>query len=157
MPTISADCPHCHKRNVSFKSVCSHRTVKNNQLYIMLFTCGNCEEGIVAQIRTGKGDPNGYSAELTIAAGYDVQKTYPKPKKLESPQYIPDNIKNFFMQASRNLRSENWDASGMMSRKVLDVATKKMDISIGISLLQLFLSQLRMNRLSGFTKISGIG
>lgn len=127
MSTISADCPHCHKRNVSFKSKGSHCTAKDNQLYMVLFVCGNCEEGIVAQVKTAKGDPCKYTAELASQHGYGVFETYPKPKKLESPQYIPDNIKNFFMQALKNLRGENWDASGMMSRKVLDVATKKMD------------------------------
>ncbi|MBU4010519.1 MAG: DUF4145 domain-containing protein, partial [Proteobacteria bacterium] len=58
-----------------------------------------------------------------------IMEEYPKPITLETPQYLPTNIESFFIQAAESLNNKNFDASSMMSRKVLEVAVKSLNPS----------------------------
>lgn len=125
MSFISATCPHCYKENVSFKSICEHKNVNNKENFTVFFICCHCEKGLVAEIKASTTPtPHKYEADLATYKFHKIEDLYPKPQLPEAPQYIPDNIKNFYLQAITSLRHQNYDASAMTSRKVLEVATK---------------------------------
>ncbi|WP_138612814.1 DUF4145 domain-containing protein [Pseudoalteromonas sp. S3785] len=52
-------------------------------------------------------------------------REYPRKIETSIPEFLPDNVQNFFSQAISALRSENFDSASMMSRKVLEVSVKK--------------------------------
>ena len=55
-----------------------------------------------------------------------VRAMYPKAEPPRVPAHIPDDLGSFFFQAADNLKRQNWDASGAMSRKVVDVSTQQL-------------------------------
>lgn len=125
MSFINATCPHCHTENVSFKSVCEYRNTNEPDIYTVFFVCGHCERGLVADIIAYTSPtPHQYGAGLENYGNHKIISIYPMPISPEAPQYIPDNIKNFFLQALLSLRHGNFDSSAMTSRKVLEIATK---------------------------------
>lgn len=51
---------------------------------------------------------------------------YPKADRPRIPSHVPDDLGSFFFQAADNLKRRNWDASGAMSRKVVDVSSQQL-------------------------------
>lgn len=48
-----------------------------------------------------------------------------------APGHVPDSISNFYTQGLDSFRRENFDACGMMMRKVIDITTKHFGYSTG--------------------------
>lgn len=100
------------------------------KVYLTAFQCGNCHGGYFARIVFLNGHrPHDFSGDIERASGLGVIEEYPKPQSIEAPQYLPDNLQSFFVQAAHGLNDGNLDASAMMSRKVLEVAVKRLNPS----------------------------
>lgn len=131
MAILSTVCPHCNTENVQFRSVGEYQHISRRDTYSVLFKCGNCERSITATVVRQSGtSPHKYASNIHDAESYAIIEIYPKPTEPEAPSYLPDNIHNFFLQAVNSIRYKNWDASAIMSRKVLEVATKTLDAQI---------------------------
>ena len=48
----------------------------------------------------------------------------PHPRPSRAPDHLPEPLPNLFLQAENTQKRGYWDASGAMSHKTLDVATK---------------------------------
>lgn len=56
--------------------------------------------------------------------GFPLLHTYPKPAPPRCPEHTPDNLKRLFLQAVDASKRDAPDASGAMSRKVIDNSTQ---------------------------------
>jgi hypothetical protein len=70
-----------------------------------------------------------YNGDLENIQGKRTLKEYPKPREPSSPPFVPENIDGYFLQAYKAVDDDSYDASAMMSRKVLEVAVKTIDPS----------------------------
>jgi len=77
----------------------------------------------------GGHPPTAYPGDIDANFDLNITTEYPLPTKVDAPQYLPDNISLFFIQATQSLDAGNFDASAMMARKVLEVAVKALDPS----------------------------
>jgi hypothetical protein len=50
--------------------------------------------------------------------------SHPEPLPSKCPDHTPDNLKRVFLQSANALKGGDPDASGTMSRKVIDVSTQ---------------------------------
>lgn len=78
------------------------------------FKCGNCA---------------GYVMVLWAANEYGARvhnyETLPYPLEIRSyPEYWPDEIGRYWLQAKRNILNENWDAAAIMARSALQAAVR---------------------------------
>lgn len=90
--------------------------------------CGGCHRGYFVEVESkGNPNPHEYTGDIDRYINATVVKEYPPPEELAHPLHIPSPLDNFFLQASKSLRQGNSDASAMMSRKVLEVAVKKLN------------------------------
>lgn len=86
----------------------------NKKLNFDTLKCGSCA-GYVMILWSG----------TEIGDGAHDYKVLPWPLKLEKfPKHWPSEVGRFWLQAHRNLRDENWDASAVMARSALQVALR---------------------------------
>lgn len=127
MGQIKRDCPHCFTKNSAF--VVFGEVQRSQQLqFTVAFYCAGCSGGRVAIIRQdGSGkSPLNYPGDLDAAHIFVILEEYPIIETHEAPRHLPDSINGFFLQAARSLEGRNYDAAGMMCRKVLDIAVKRL-------------------------------
>lgn len=130
MGNLQRNCPHCHTKSVSFSSY--GEINKPNQQKYPIFTtafyCGICYGGYIAEILKTDGDsPHSIKGNIEDVSYLHIENEYPSPQDISAPDYLPENINTFYIQAADSLRVGNLDASSMMSRKALEVAVKKLD------------------------------
>lgn len=67
------------------------------------------------------------------ARGHHDYKLVPWPiEKLdEHPEYWPDEVGRFWLQAKRSLRDENWDAAAIMARSALQASLREQKAEVG--------------------------
>lgn len=129
MGQLTRDCPHCHTKSVSFTSF-AHVLKPSTRIFTTSFYCGNCYGGYIVEIEPRVGvSTTGHDLEGDIASTgrYYLRKEYPLPHAVSSPKHLPENLNKFFLQAAHSLNDGNLDASAMMSRKVLEVAVKRLN------------------------------
>lgn len=128
MAYIKIDCPHCHTKNVSAFSVAQHALTNNQDLYNVFFCCNHCEGGIIALVEQLASDytPHEYPNDLGNYDYLSIKTVWPVDQGALIPEYLPENIKMFFREAAENLTQGKNDSAGMMCRRILDVATKKL-------------------------------
>lgn len=132
MGAITRNCPHCHSSNAMFSSFSDYKDPNaiSTQVYLTAYQCVSCHGGYFTKSEFTSGHaPHAYSGNIDTATGIKIIEEYPKPIAIEAPQYLPDNVQLFFIQAAHSLKSGNLDASAMMSRKVLEVAVKTLNPS----------------------------
>ena len=56
--------------------------------------------------------------------GFALLDVFPKPTSSKCPDHTPDGLKRIYLQAANALKRGDPDASGAMSRKVVDVSTQ---------------------------------
>jgi hypothetical protein len=95
--------------------------------------CSSCEEAVVAifearpntQANQPGNSPMSSSVDPT-RVGWAMIDNYPKPQPSKCPSHTPDDLNRIFLQAVNAFKRGDPDASGAMSRKVVDVSTQQM-------------------------------
>lgn len=133
-------CPHCGTENVAFTSVaqvCTNRNDDGESLWNVFFACNRCLDGLVAQVHSSMGyGPDGQVEDIPVPgwgragsnslARFEVIQTYPSPPSHVAPDCVPERIASTFVEASENLHRQKHETSQMLSRKALDLATKRL-------------------------------
>jgi len=123
MIDIPLDCPHCNTERVGFRGIyfmpCDPHSVQN----ILLLQCGHCQNGVVARY-DGQQFMNWIQNNGQTKPPH-LLGMWPEAQPLEAPKYLPDNIRNFYLQGLDGLRRRGYDAAGIMFRKSLDVSLKR--------------------------------
>jgi hypothetical protein len=98
------------------------------RIFITAFHCESCYGGYIAEIDC-QTSTTGHPLKGNVANNQhcEINKEYPLPESIASPMHLPSNIDRFYMQAAISLKAKSYDASAMMSRKVLEVAVKNLD------------------------------
>ena len=129
MSSLTRTCPHCLTNNSAFQSVAEVPHTNEKTKFTVFYYCKSCDNGAAATIHQkalGKS-PHNYPASLDESPNHVVFDFYPNPPKIEIPEHLPDNLINFFRQARTAFTSNSWDASAMMSRKVIETTAKTLD------------------------------
>ena len=106
MAILSGTCPHCFKENVTFQSVGDYLIHESLKTWTTFFICNNCTKGVMASIQSKKGNPpHDLKFGLEYSDDFKVLETYPTVKLIDPPKFVPDNIKNFYIQAVKAFRS----------------------------------------------------
>ena len=96
--------------------------------FLTALRCGGCHGGYFIKAHMTSGhSPAQLNGDIDTATSLIILEEYPQAKAIDTPDYLPANINDFFLQAAKSLHIGNLDASAMMSRKVLEVAVKSLD------------------------------
>lgn len=126
MPQMKRDCPHCHTKNAAFVPFGDIKQAENDRTFTTAFHCTGCYGGLIAEIWVRGGQaPTQFTGDVDRIGEFTVQYVYPKPEETRAPEYLPENIRSFYLQAAGSLQAKNYDASAMMSRKALEAAVKR--------------------------------
>jgi HEPN domain-containing protein len=125
MGKLKRECPHCHSKYSSFQSYGEIKKT-NTKNHTTAFFCEGCFGGYIAVIENNiSPTAHGHQGDIEDSNGYyRIIMEYPQPEGTEAPLHIPDNIKNFYLQAANSLKSGSLDAASIMARKVLEVSVK---------------------------------
>jgi hypothetical protein len=134
MPSLILECPHCGAEKIGFTVLYQAQATINPQNVVKRFrvymSCSNCEEAVIGIFDKPAASPNPQDPTSCPIdprmMGWRLTKIYPTPKPSQSPDYTPDYLKKIFLQAANALRRGDPDASGAMSRKVVDVSTQQL-------------------------------
>jgi hypothetical protein len=130
MAAILANCPHCGGGKVGFSGIAECRLAPQHAaIFLVFFVCNNCQGGLVARYHFQQnigfesplpcqGDPQNF--------GFYCEDSYPKPVPSKVPSHVQGPLDGYFLQASDALKRGHYDASGAMSRKVVDVSTQQL-------------------------------
>ena len=130
MGVLIRNCPHCGGENSTFSTFGEYLDPNSYspKRYTTALSCGACHEGYIAIFDLAAGNtPKTYSGNLEKNDHLFLIKEYPLAIPVEAPQYLLANIENFYIQAAKALKTQDYDASAMMSRKVLEVSVKKLN------------------------------
>lgn len=136
MPSIQLDCPHCGSSKSAFSLIAQHTASVCPQgirdRIITFSICPICEGGLILEFSSPgvvgafhKNSPMACSAD-PCNLGFTLIKSYPATTPPRIPTHISDELKRYFTQASNAANRADWDASGAMSRKVVDVSSKQL-------------------------------
>lgn len=135
MTGIVLDCPHCAAPKMTFtiffdRLALGHEDSSPTKVVRSLMACNSCGEYVVGVfVRTASAKRSENPSQLFVDPrneGWELFQSYPKAILLQAPEYIGDILKSFYMQAAEALQRRSWDASGAMSRKVVDVSAKQL-------------------------------
>lgn len=133
-------CPHCDIDGVAFTSVAQVKVESKRDastFWNVFFSCNRCLGGLVATVHSSAGfGPHGQRQHISIPgsgvgptghpANFKVIETYPDPPSHVAPDYVPERIAAAYIEASENLHRQKHETSQMLSRKALDLATKRL-------------------------------
>jgi hypothetical protein len=136
MPELSLECPHCGSEKIGFQVLAQHKRLsslviqgtKQTAWYVPA-VCKHCEGPVIAiymhyeRATPEHRSPSDCPSDPT-RWGYTLGPVFPAPKPNRVPDHLPEGLPHVFQQAANGLRRGDWDASGAMSRKTVDVATK---------------------------------
>jgi hypothetical protein len=132
VPSIILECPYCGAEKIGFgfaAEVVAYNGPPNTRRYFELMTCSNYANPVTAIFHSAGNapysGPNNCPSDPT-KLGYELIDTYPKPRAARCPKFTPDDLRRIFLQAENALRRGDPDASGAMSRKVMDVSTQRL-------------------------------
>jgi hypothetical protein len=129
MAHILAECTRCGGEKIGFQIVQECEVPGREGEWYTLSLCGSCEAGLMVLFLRGAAHAQHYSPMHCpgdpTAYGYFLVERHPEPKPSKAPDHVPDGIAAYFIEASDNLKRAAYTSSGMMSRKVIDVSTKR--------------------------------
>ena len=120
------DCPHCGSERMGFAFGGEMEVPRVTRTWNTLFMCRKCREGIVVKLYH-----RGETKHPSLCTGdprdekFEVTAIYPKRQPGVAPEYVPADIAGDFVEAVENLRRESFTSAGMMFRRVLEQATKR--------------------------------
>lgn len=129
MASIIAGCPHCGGEKLGFTSVGEYQiaTPEHSTRFETFFRCNNCQRGLIVNyLQRGA---NQYLSPAACPAdpaqfGFFPVVMYPSKEPAKVPGHTPEPLGRYFQQAFDGCQRGDNDASGAMSRKVIDVSTK---------------------------------
>jgi len=114
---------------MGFTAVGEYKIAAPGAQFLTFFRCHKCQEGLVVHyvmtINHGHGSPSSCPADPGDL-GFQTLDMYPKKTPVRIPSHAPDPLGRYFQQAFDSCRRGDHDASGAMSRKVVDVSTQKL-------------------------------
>lgn len=132
-------CPHCGTHDIAFTSVAQVQTAASDDesMWNVFFVCNRCLGGLVVSIVSSRWfGPAGLTEDVPVPgsgrsrdgaiANFDVINSYPNPPTHLAPDAVPERIAAAFIEASENLHRQKHETSQMLSRKALDLATKRL-------------------------------
>jgi uncharacterized protein DUF4145 len=130
MPSVVLECPHCGAEKIGFNLVAEYRVAQTNSVrFLTLGVCSNCDNGVVVEF-ANPGSAQKHSpmqgAADPASLGWVRVRTYPTAMPSKIPAHVPEPLTRFYGQAANALKRRDWDASGAMSRKVVDVSTQQL-------------------------------
>lgn len=125
MPEMALNCPHCSTVKAGFRSAGSHRRGEpESDLWDVLFYCRVCLRGVVIVLSDGGYGRDPVQAnEDSFVSRFTLTAVYPAPIELATPEHVPDVVARDYIEALDSLRRGNFNAAGVMFRKVLQRAT----------------------------------
>ena len=131
MAAIIDDCPHCSGEKIGFTFVAECRLQPEIPIrFMVLYKCNKCQGGFVViylqKIRSAAYKSPAAATTDPTDVGFTVAEKYPARMPTRVPAHVPDPLGRFFQQAHDGFRRGDHDASGAMSRKVVDVSTQKL-------------------------------
>jgi hypothetical protein len=135
MASIILECPHCGAEKIGFQLVAEVAgTLPGARRARVMMLCSNCEEAVIGVFEVRASSAASYQQTMPMSSTVDptktgswtLIKTYPQPQPSKCPPYTPDDLKRIFLQASNAFKRGDPDASGAMSRKVVDVSTQQL-------------------------------
>ena len=130
MPAITHECPHCGAEKMGFELSTQYsdpRHEKGVRQYRVVMVCAGCRELIIGRFINNGGSHHNSPGEVQGDPrdfGWGLLETYPAPAPSRCPEHTPDALKRVFLQAANALKRGDPDASGAMSRKVVDNSTQ---------------------------------
>ena len=126
--TVKTTCPYCRAKGVAIRISAVHyrRNTITRPFYRQWDTlgiCGLCDGGVLAVFENVNHEFYGGTWADFLTANPRLISVFPSPPSFSAPRHTPDNVASFVRQAKASL-PENWDASGVMSRKALEAALK---------------------------------
>lgn len=145
MAVYSMKCPHCNTEDVLFTSVADaiiqkieffsvSKDVIASSTYNVFMQCNHCLGGCVLFVKMQEDceiSPHRLSSGIEFKRFYKVFDMAPKCAEQTAPEFVSSNVSRFYLQALDSFQRNNFDAAGMMFRKVLDVATKEIGATNG--------------------------
>ena len=126
------DCPHCSSSKAAFEIVYQRRARGDALKFYADAVCGVCDNGLIVHYKQLQNSSmiglTGHAYDFP-GSSFSVIQIWPK-RDWDVPENLPENVSNFYQQGILNQKMGNWDASGAMFRKALDVATKAIDPAI---------------------------
>jgi HEPN domain-containing protein len=131
MAAIIDDCPHCGGQKIGFSFVAdSNLAPARQQQFMTTYKCNKCQGGLIVvykqNVKHPKVEGPGTAPSDPMDVGFSVVEKYPTKMLARLPSHLPEPLGRFFQQANDGLRRGDYDASGAMSRKVVDVSTQKL-------------------------------
>lgn len=128
--SINHDCPHCTTQRIGFTLAAETKLgAPRPKDWTVLYKCNKCQGGLVVeytvQVNHGHLSPSACNVD-PATVGFGVVRFYPGKMPPSTPAFTPEPLANYFKQAVDALQSGSADASGAMSRKVVDVSTQKL-------------------------------
>jgi len=128
--SINHDCPHCATKRMGFTFAAEAKLfAPRTRDWLVLFKCNKCQGGLVVEyhFRTNHGHASpGVTNVDPSTVGFSPVKYYPGRMPPSMPAFTPEPLDRYFQQAIDALQGDSPDASGAMSRKVIDVSTQKL-------------------------------
>src|SRR5260370_21528015 len=130
MPSIILECPHCGAEKIGFALVYeleAHRPTSHPRKFRTVAVCSNCNDWIIAIFDSPSANQSPIQCPFNpTQMGWNLSKCYPIPQPSKCPSHTPDDLKRIFLQAANALKRGDSDASGAMSRKVVDVSPQQL-------------------------------
>jgi hypothetical protein len=109
-------CPFCNERgNFTVAFHAEKRKAQGRKLLNFdTLQCGDCASFLMVM----------WSA--STMGGMHGKIMMPRPLRIESfPDYWPETVGRYWLQAKRNIKDENWDAAALMARSSLQAALRE--------------------------------
>lgn len=130
MSVITTTCPHCEAKNMTFHYLASRVHPKIQDLWHTFFSCAGCAGPLLCSLKyrgedaqRRAGGPGNVDGDL-LENDWRIRASWPSVRETIALKDVPPNLAKFFDQGCDNVERENWDAAGMMFRRVLDTATR---------------------------------
>lgn len=138
MSFVIADCSYCKTKNIRFDNLGFN--IVASTVWDVFAICSNCDAPTVFRMlqkstvpfvineRLGKAKKLEDIKDLNLSACFTVESTMIPPKEeiTPCPEYVPENIKTVFDEATLCLANNCYTASGAMFRLCLDLTTKEL-------------------------------
>lgn len=127
VPSIVRECPHCGGEKMGFTLRVEYHAQHPRDVYLVMGICGNCAKGIIIEYENRGNARHAHPVGCPTDpenSGWTVVGEYPESTPSTAPEFAQPPLDRLFVQAANAAKRGDWDASGAMSRKVVDVSTQ---------------------------------